>query len=391
MAAPEDESVKVTVDPGQCDLHKADYDSELSSAGRDDTRLLVYTTVDRIAYRPAPEIVDTILDANGFALNLENILATIDELKLGYRVRLAKKQPRADSTPIADAFSPALTVRLPTKDRVGPLLAKFYAEVDAYQTELARLREEKGRAQGVERREVDALKKERDELREQNKILQNKLDDMTREMVMVKKAHAEATRALSEQNMLPAQVRVAQVHEVDLESRYVALKSGRKVFSIPLVALWVFPKADEPCLVSIQDGEVVGVFFHEGGQTPPGIVLAEVLHVAAGKVKIREADRSTRVISAQNPAEEALIKQLRRGHRILLFMHNDELIRFTPCATLDAQAFTRAVQESIAKWELSSNEPAVRQLPEIVISTEAVPATEPADREEAEPDGTGSV
>ncbi len=354
MGVPEDDSVQVTIDPSECDLQEAEYDVRLSSAGRDDGRQLVYTTVDRVAFRAAPEIVDTVLDANGFALNLENVLAALDDLKIGYRVRMAKRQPSADETPVAESYVPALTLRLPTKNRVGPLLAKFYAEVDAYQAELARLREERGRAQGGQRKEVDKLRRERDELAEQNKLLQQKLDDMTRELNLVKKAHADAAKALAAQHLLPAQVRTATVHEVDLTSRYVALKSGRKVFSVPLVALWVYPKAEDPCLVSIQDGEVIGVFFHEGAQSPPGTVLAEVLHVASGKVKIREDNRRTRVIDAQNPAEEALINQLRRGHRVLLFLHDNELIRFTPCTTTDPELFARAVQESIARWELSN-------------------------------------
>ena len=398
MGQLEDESIQVTVEPSEADLRQADYDVRLSGAGRDDTRSLVYTTVDRIAYRPAPEIVDTVLDANGFALNLENALASIDELRIGYRVRMAKNQPPADETPVGDTYVPALTLRLPTKNRVGPLLAKFYAEVDSYQAELARLREERGRASGGQRKEVDALKRERDELAEQNRILQEKLDDMTRELNLVKKAHAEATKALAAQHMLPSQVRTATVHEVDLSARYVALKSGRKVFSVPLVALWVFPRQDDPCLVSIQDGEVVGVFFHEGAQTPPGTVLGEVLHVADGKVKIRDDNRRTRVIAAQNPAEVELINQLRRGHRVLLFLHENQLIRFTPCTTMDPEAFTRAVQESIAKWELSSPE-AAAQLPSPASEDEeptltgepALADDEPDDDEEPDPYGTGTA
>ncbi len=367
----EDNLYQIAVEPGQYDLDQADFDEKLSGAGRDGERQLVYTTVDRVAYRPAPEVVDTVLDANGFALNLENVLATLDEVRLGYRVRLAAQQPSADAPPVAATYVPALTLRLPAKNRVGPLLAKFYAEVEAYQTELARLREEKGRSQGGKRKEVEALKRERDELKEQNELLQAKLDDLTREVNMVKKAHAEATKALAAQNMLPSQVRQAQVHEVDLETRFVALKSGRKVFSVPLVALWVFPAVEDQCLVSIQDGAVVGVFFHERSPSPPAMVLAEVLHVAEGKLKIREENRRTRVIESQNPAEEMLINQLRRGHQVLLFLHRNELIRFQPCARTDPDAFARAVQESITRWELSQQDQ--------------------SQQEELEPDGTGST
>ena len=356
MGVPEDEPCPIAVEPGHCDLHQASYDAKLSSAGRDEDQHVVYMTVDRVAFRPAPEVVNKVLEANGFALNLENILACLDEFRVGYRIRPANDTPLPNTIPVARAFIPAMTLKLPAKSRVGPLLAKFYAEVDSYQTELARLREDKGRSQSDQRKELDELREERDRLQEQNRILQAKLEDLSRELVTLKKAHADATRALAEQNFLPAQVRLAQVHDVDLDTRHVALKSGRKVFSVPLVALWVFPEKEDPCLVSIQNGQVSGVFFHEGSQTPPGMVIGEVLHVARGRCKIREENRRTRVIKAQNPAEEELIHQMRRGHRVLLFLHGDELIRFTPCGAFDAEAFVRSVQESITKWEITQSE-----------------------------------
>lgn len=356
MGVPENDPCPIAVEPGHCDLHQASYDAELSSAGRDEDQHVIYMTVDRVAYRPAPEVVDKVLAANGFALNLENILACLDELRVGYRVRPTNHAALPNTIPVAQAFIPALTLKLPAKNRVGPLLAKFYAEVDRYQAELAQLREEKGRSQGDRRRELDEVRKERDRLREQNLLLQVELEALSRELVSLKKAHADATRALAEQNALPAQVRLAQVHDVDLDRRHVALKSGRKVFSVPLVALWVFPEKEDPCLVSIQDGQVSGVFFHEGSPAPPGMVIGEVLHVARGRCKIREENRRTRVIRAQNPAEEELIHQMRRGHRVLLFLHEDELIRFTPCGAFDPETFVRAVQESITRWEITQSE-----------------------------------
>lgn len=351
-----DDSLRVAAEPDHCDVDRAQYDPTLSAAGQDDERNVVFTTVDRITYLPLPTVIDRILDANGYALNLENALACMDETRLGHRVQLSSKSRPPNAVPVADRFLPALTLKLPTKNRLGPLLSRFYGEVDSYQAELMQLRELKGRSKGGDRKALDEVRDEKAKLEEQNKLLREKLDDMTREMVELKKAHAEATNALAEQNLLPAQVRLAQVHEVDLQARNVELKSGRKIFSIPLVALWVFPKKEDPCLVSIHDGEVAGVFFHEASQHPPGMVLADVLHVDHGKVKIREDTRKTRVISAQNPAEVELINQMRRGDRVLLFLHEDELLRFTPCGTFDAEAFTRAVQESIAKFEIAQTE-----------------------------------
>ncbi|MEO1227806.1 MAG: hypothetical protein AAFZ18_02800 [Myxococcota bacterium] len=346
----------MAAEPEHCDLQAAEYDPSLSGAGEDEDSSWIFTTVDRVSFRPIPGVVERVLDANGFALNLENILASLDEARIGYRVELSSTSLPPGAIPPADRFLPALTLRLPAKHRVGPLLGKFYAEVEAYQSELIKLREEKGRARGGDRQAASARAKELERLQEQNALLQKKLDDMSLEMAALRQAHAEATSALKDQNLLPAQVRLAQVHDVDLATRNVELKSGRKIFSIPLVALWVYPEKSDPCLVSIQDGQVSGVFFHEGSQAPPGMILADVLHVADGKVKIRDDQRRTRVIEAQNLAEVELINQMRRGDRVLLFLHEGALIRFTPCGTFDPEAFVRAVQESIARFEITSTE-----------------------------------
>ncbi|MBX2813102.1 MAG: hypothetical protein KTR25_14905 [Myxococcales bacterium] len=356
MRAVNDEACRVVIEPDRCDLQEATYDPRLSSAGRDDGQHVVYTTVDRVVYQPAPDVVEKILDANGYSMNLENILAVLDEVKIGYRLQVSNEPLAPNSVPIAKTFLPALTLRLPMKNRVGPLLAKFYAEVGGYQNELVRLREQAGRAHGGQRKELEDLRREHEKLKAENEQLRTQVDSLNAELGQLRKSHAAANHALAEQNILPAQVRVAQVHKVDLEERYVALKSGRKVFSVPLVAIWVYPEKDEPCLVSIQDGEVSGVFFHEGAQPIPGMVLGEVLHVAEGQCKVREENRRTRVIQAQNPAEKELISQMRRGDRVLLFLHNDELLRFVPCGTFNAEAFARAVQESIARWEIAQSE-----------------------------------
>lgn len=352
----EDEACRIAVEGNQYDLYEAEYDSRLSSAGRDDGQHVVYTTVDRIAYTPAPDVVEKFLDANGYSMNLENILASLDEVRIGYRVHLSNASLPPNSIPVAKSFIPALTLKLPAKNRVGPLLAKFYAEVGGYQNELVRLREQAGRANGGQRKELEQLRRERDDLKTENQRLRLELNRAQSELKQLRKSNSDANKALAEQNFLPSQVRLAQVHEVDLEGRYVALKAGRKVFSVPLVAIWVYPEKDDPCLVSIQDGEVSGVFFHEGEQSFPGMVLGEVLHVADGQCKVREENRRTRVIRAQNPAERELINQMRRGHRVLLFLHNGELLRFVPCGTFNADAFAQAVQESIARWEIAHAE-----------------------------------
>lgn len=355
VASREHESHQVAIEPDQYALDGARYAPELSAAGQ--AHDLVFSTVDRLAFRPLPEVVETILRAHGFNLNLENILASLDDTRLGYRVRPSTRSTPPAGKPTASGFLPALTLQLPRKHRVGPLLAKFYAELEAFHAELVQLRAERGRARSEERTLVERLRTERDELERTNALLTRKLQELQAELASVKKAHAEATSALASQNLLPAQVRLAQVLEVDLETRNVELRAGRKRFSIPLVALWVFPEKDDPCLVSIQDGEVAGVFFHEAAQVPPNLVVAEVLHVAEGKCKIREESRKTRVICAQNPAEVELINHMQRGDRVLLFLHGQALIRFTPCGAFDPEPFIRAVQESIAKFEIESYGP----------------------------------
>ena len=346
MGANEDGRSMIVVEAESCDVESASYDRSLSSAGKDAEDNLLYATWDKVAYNPSVQVVEKVLAAHGYALNLENVLACIDELKIGYRVQISS-QENQHTKPIAQSFLPALSFRLPTKGRIGSLLGKFYAEVEGYQTEILRLRESQGQQQGAQRKELSRLERECERLQKENEQMKAQLAELNQEVAYLRRANFEAKRAIAAHNYLPTHVHAAQVQEVDLAGRSVALKSGRRVFSVPLIALWVLPRVKDHCLVSIQNSQITGVFFHENQQVPQAIVMAQVLHVEEGRCKIRDQSRRTRVLEAQNPAERSLIGALHRGDQLLLFVDSDVVVRFIPCEVPDSEAFVDAVQRSI--------------------------------------------
>ncbi|MEJ2443645.1 MAG: hypothetical protein P8Y42_09325 [Exilibacterium sp.] len=81
------------------------------------------------------EVIETVLRVNGFSLNLENILACLDELKIGATVQLGNNFPGGTHAP--KSFIPSVQFRLPQKVTIGPMLKKFYAEIESYESIIA--------------------------------------------------------------------------------------------------------------------------------------------------------------------------------------------------------------------------------------------------------------
>lgn len=334
----------------ECDLSTAVLSERLSSIGFEGKGGTFTATIDKLGFRQLVEVVTTVLQANGYALNLENILACIDRLRLAARVRLTAKSA-IEHPPKAKLFSPCIRFDLPVKDRIGPLLSKFYAEIDAYESEIARLQVREGK---IEDRTVSQLKREIAQLNKENDGLRQKLAEVSRELALLRRDHTDLTQAFESQNLLPKNVRSATVTKLNFLSRHIELKSGLKTFQVPLASLYGVPEERQSCLVSVVDGQVEGVLFHAEASTPLDVRMAKVLFVEDDVCKMRDESRRNWLLHAANPVERDLTHQLQRGDRVLLYFYNEHLVRLMPCSKSNAKQFTHNVQEAIARMDIDS-------------------------------------
>ena len=342
MSHAEDKSLeRIVTSAEECDLTHAALSTELSATGMDEAAGRFFATVDKVNFRSVAEIVGTVLEAQHYALNLENLLACLEQFQLGVRVRLKS----AGFPPVARSFYPCIQFQLPAKSRVGPLLQKLYEEVERYQSELNGLRQ---RVVEVEESATAArLQRENKKLQKANQELTDLLLDRTQQLSRLQQAHQDTERALADQNLLPANIRFAEVQAVHWERRVVTLKAGRSSFDVWLGNLSFVPQPGQSCLVRFQEGCALGLFLADGEAVPPAARMACVLYVEGDLCKVRDSGRREWCISAMNPQEKEMITRLFRGDRLILYFHGENLMHFRPSPASDPARFRLRVQEAL--------------------------------------------
>lgn len=332
------------------ELTKATLMPHISYVDFDEETQAFQATVDKILFKSPYEIVSAVLHANGFMLNLENLLACIDSFRFGVR---AKGNPTPEGFQTSGYF-PAIHFTMPQRSKIGELLGQFYKEIDVYEAQLAGL-QDKPKKKADDDQGIDELRREIKRLREENhaheqtiKALSSKLNDMNR-------SHAVVTRALESHSILPDGMRLATVREIQIKERQLTLRSNRKSFTVPMAMIDRLPDIDDPCLIYLEDGLIKSVFFYKNQGTAFKSRLAEVLFIQADKIKFRDADRNVWVVDALNEAERLVIHSLKRGKMVLLHLIEDQLIRFEECQESHPEIFEQLVQESISMQQIKRN------------------------------------
>lgn len=334
-------------DKDALDLSRAALNPSLSFVGFDEELRCFTATIDKVLYKAPSEVAATVLHANGYVVNLENILACLDQWETGVRVRGHEEGGRLE----AKYFMPAIRFTMPTKSRIGDLLGRFYREIEMYEAQLV-LSRDKGEKKKNGEPTIEELRDEVKKLRGENDALRASIKEMAARLQNAQHSQAAATRALETQSLLPEGMRHAVVREIIAAERAVILRSNRKTFSVPMAMLERLPAMDDPCLIYQEDGIIKSVFFYTNNGQPFKTRLAEVLFVQNDKVKFRDADRNIWVVEALNDVERATIHRLQRGKRVLLHLIEDQLIRFEECQKNNPEIFEQMVQETISVQQI---------------------------------------
>ncbi len=344
---------RVVVEREACDLSRASLSEALGGIGLDEAGRLFFATEANVRFRSAYDIVSTVLEANNYELNLENLLSCLECFKLGLRVKLSHKSNELE-TPVADAYTPCIQFDLPQKGRVGPLLKKFYEEIQAYEAEVARLHK-----MAIGNPEADAhpadTRKENKQLKRENSALREKLDELVQKLDSATRQNREASKALEEMNILPANVQIGTVHKVSYANRQITLKTTQTTITVPMARLSAVPSPGQKCLISLQEGVAIELLFHEDPGVSMSVTLARVLHVENERCKVRDERRRHWLITAYNVREEEIIRGLSRGQRIALYFVDDHLVRFAPYGDEAEKKLVARIQESLVIKQSSHN------------------------------------
>lgn len=336
-----DRDVQVAMAENVCEMGKAHYSPRLSGLDFDQGTQTFWATLDRLPYHTPEQIVAKVLEAHGFLPNIENFLASLDTFCLGFRVAIDPKSLNQE-VPIAKEFMPCLRFRLPERKVTGPLLQRFYDEVSGYEAEIARLQGKgKSNLNKAEQKKIGDLEKENQQLKQQI----GSLNALVRQL---RNQNVQAMQQRENHQFLPENVRLATVTDVDLKRRKVTFKVSKGQVTASLNDMFFAPDLNSQALLVVDQGQVLSVAFMEQRSPNPGSVLAgKVLHRQGNRIKVLTDDREHHQISLQDAREIACLSEVRRGHRLTLWMHEGAIIAFRPSGRVNPQTWVRNVHESI--------------------------------------------
>lgn len=339
---------KILDDEDQVDLGKASLSLELSSTGFDEETQEFHVSMDRALFNNPVAIISTVLEANGFILNIENILAALDQLKFA---PLVKSGSRGSSSTIK-YYLPCLKFQLPSKGQVGPTLKRFYEEIQHYELAINELQQqEKAPVKG--QRKSEQHKEQIMKLEEENKLLKQEVSDLKLLLNRAVKSEATANKALASQNLLPNDIRLGIVRELNIEDRQILLKSGRTSISVPMALSPILPNVKDKCLVHYDKGNVIGCFFYETTGILLKPILSQILAKDSQVCKVRDINRRTWCITIKNEEEAKMLSSLSRKDYLQLFIFDQQILRFSPMVG-HSKDFTAGVLESLARDFINS-------------------------------------
>lgn len=341
----------IVVHEHQVDLTKASYAPELTSTDLDEDTGRFHATVDRVLFKKPLEIVTKVLEANGFVINLENLLAALDHFTLVTKISLNERF-QAEQTPSVRHFLPCIQFELPNKSKKGSLLKQFYAEIESYELEIARLQDGDDKKPGEKAKSREQLKREFERLQMENAKLKGQVGELSQKLGDAIKSQVSVERALESHNIIPPQLRAATVREINFHDRTILLKANRTNVPVPMALLHELPAIGDACLVHIEDSATRGVFFYQKEGRAFDVEVAEVLYCGEDFCKIRNGQRRVFNLHAQNDVEKSIAARLKRGDKILLHSIDGHLIRFEDLRMPLSDRFTHRVQEQIALHQL---------------------------------------
>jgi hypothetical protein len=348
LKANDSNNVENLLEPESADLTEATYSKELSASDMDKMQNAFWTTFDRVLFHKPVDMICKVLEVNGYVVNFENIIACLDTMAFGVRGKVAEEGHKKKIS----EFVHCLQFGMPSKhQKMGRLLTEFYQEIQSYEAEVSRIQKE-SEGSGSNEKQLRDMRNEIAKLRQENQTLSDQVSRLSTELSDLEKAKVSLSRVVESQHMLPGDLRIAKVKGVRFRERLVTLRIGRKTLDAPMNCLPEFPEEEASCVVLFAESQVKDMFFYEGKTTPLEVRLANVLYKKRNLLKIRDSARQVWVIDAKFPEELEDVKTLRRGERVLLYLHDGKVVKFVPCARSDSTIFRQLALESITKAEI---------------------------------------
>lgn len=363
MAFFEKETLKVVSAENDVDISKASINKDLSAVNFDTHSKFFYITVDKILFSDPISTIKSVLGAQGFVANIENILSCLDSFEFSIYAKISDKEDSHTAPVKVNEYLPCIRFELPQKNKVGGILQDFYDEIARYQSKLKKP-DQLSRLISTESKIDKNLSKENTLLRENNEVLRKQVNILTEQLIAEKKSSQQESRENNVQDKgshesLPGNTKICRVEHVDLKRRIVKVKSVRRMIDIPTHMLDRVPEFKARCLITFDDeGKVpLGILFFNNEEL--GSLerrTADLLYVEGDTFKARDSKRNEFQIKAVNNMEEATIKSLRRGMKVLISIVDGYVVRFSVLGTVDSTEHKGVIAEQLVVYDIGRNQ-----------------------------------
>ena len=312
----------------EIDIAQATIGPDLSKVWFDEENGSIAVSVDRLLFDNLTEVASRYLEPNGYSLNLENVLAVIDSMRLGVFAAVSSKS-QADGKVTAKKLMPALCMQLPKKNDVGKVLRNFYDEIGRYESELARLQNAELRARQTAESSIkdESARKIIENLRVENLSLRSDLERIQKKLVNLENAFRANAPASDDE--MPTGARNCVVRSVRVQEGVVLLKTPEAQFTFPLKSMEGTPLAGARAVAFYEGGIVRSVWVYDPLPKPFTSQIARVMSAEGRKIKIRFPSRRETVITLSSEQEAPT-----RDSQILCKFSGEYLVSLT-AITLD--------------------------------------------------------
>jgi hypothetical protein len=334
------------------DLSKASLNKDLSAVDFDNEQKFFYITIDRLLFTNPLTTVKSVLKAHGFVDNLENILSSLDSLTFAVHAR--SNEGKNSDAPEVREYLPCVRFELPQKNKVGETLQSFYDEISLYQSATDGKRVTIDRSKKTDK-EISLKIKELEKI---NAEQQSRIRLLTQQLAREQKSLSRASRAMDSQQVLPDNIQICRVTQVDFKRRIVIVKVKKGSIEVPTHLLDKVPEVDSRCLLILDDSflqpiDLVLLEDREIGDLEHR--LAKLLYVEGNRFKARDSMRNEFQIRALNDHEKKTISHLKRGVQVLISMSKGHVVRFVVLEDQNAWQFTSCVGEQLLICGLGRN------------------------------------
>ena len=331
------DTLNIITDARALDMDNFSLCGDYSAIGIDRQLNRFYVTYDRVLLRKLPEVIQTIVEANGFVYNFENTLSCLEHLCFGVR-----SDHREDSV---KRGSPCLVIRFPDKKKIGPLLSSFYKEVNKYEDIIASYHADSLSSTKKNRRQLEIEIKK---LREENSKLQKKNTELTQMLAYLQSAHEHA---LTAGNSMPVDMAFARAKEIDMRERCLVVRCRNKTQRVPLHALDSLPAKEQMCLALFaKDNKIIKIFVYGERSNKIAKSVCSVLHIKGDRIKLRDRlSRRVYIFTVKSAEEREQLAKVVRGSSVIASLWKGEIFNLEMLTPAVDDLFEELMHERVIR------------------------------------------